>query len=97
MQQIGITNEPEVRLAKHKRSGWEVLEVRGPMPGDVTRNWERSILEALSAKSVKRASTLVAGRFDGYTEAWGVEEFEAFSIRELMELVFEVEEEKKTE
>jgi len=95
MQQIGITNEPEVRLAKHKRSGWEVIEVRGPMPGEVTRKWERSILEALSDKSIKRASTLIAGRFDGYTEAWGVDEYQAFSIRELMEIVFEMEEEKR--
>ena len=38
--QIGITNAPETRLSKHEKAGWVLLDVRGPMNGDMTRSWE---------------------------------------------------------
>lgn len=33
-QQLGVTNEPEVRLRNHSRNGWFEVEVVGPHPGD---------------------------------------------------------------
>ena len=46
-QQIGITNQPEVRLATHERVGWELIELSGPHPGEVAWQREREIRDWL--------------------------------------------------
>ena len=92
MLQIGITNNPEVRLKTHKHLGWEVIEVRGPMDGYLTRDWETSILRMLKNSG---ASLGVAGsddRFDGHTESWLETTYPVEGLRELMDLVEDFEE-----
>lgn len=84
--QIGITNVPKARLRYHKSIGWEVLEVRGPMSGDITRQWEQDILHSLKQRGVKLSPDHIA-QFSGYTEAWVQEDFPAKSLAELMQLV----------
>ena len=93
--QIGISNFPDNRLATHNASGWSVTELRGPMPGDVTRQWEQDILHALKRRGVKLAPEQIAGKFSGYTEAWIKEDFPAKSLTELMQLVHNDEETPK--
>lgn len=85
--QIGITNFPVDRLKSHKRLGWEVIELRGPMDGLVAREWETSILQMLKRHGAKLSPDEVAGKFDGYTEAWIKESFPVKGLRELMDLV----------
>ena len=92
MFQIGITNFPVDRLKSHKRSGWELREVRGPMDGHLTKNWETAILRMLKVKGADLSNSKIAGKFDGYSEAWSKSTFEAKSIRELMRLTEEFEE-----
>lgn len=92
MLQIGITNDPKTRLQSHSQLGWETLEVRGPMDGYLTRDWETSILKMLKLKGATLGDSEVAGRFDGYTEAWLEETFPAKSLRDLMDYVEELEE-----
>ena len=87
MLQIGITNVPDDRLATHKRLGWEVLEIRGPMNGDLARQWETDILRILRKKNAVVGSTEIAGRFTGYTESWLKKSYLANSLKELMNLV----------
>ena len=94
MFQIGITNNPDKRLGQHKKLGWEVLQIRGPMDGHLTQNWETSILRMLKAKSADLSNSKIAGKFDGYSEAWSKSTFEAKSIKELMKLAEEFEEVK---
>lgn len=91
MFQIGITNQPDKRLARHKSLGWEVLELRGPMDGHETAQWETAILRMLKASGADLANSKTAGKFDGYSEAWSKSSFEANSIKALMKLteVFE--------
>lgn len=91
MLQIGITNNPEDRLKDHLRLGWEVIEIRGPMDGHLTQQWETAILRMLKAKGADLANSKIAGKFDGYSEAWSKEKFEADSIRHLMTLTEEFE------
>jgi hypothetical protein len=91
MFQIGITNDPDRRIAKHKRSGWELLEVRGPIDGHLSRQWEIAILRMLKAKGADLSNGKIAGKFDGYSEAWSKATFEVSSIKELMELTDEFE------
>jgi len=87
LYQIGISNVPDNRLATHAASGWEVIDLRGPMPGDITYQWEQSILNALKLRGVSLSPEHIAGRFSGYTESWIQEDFPAKSLNELMNLV----------
>ena len=96
MYQIGITNVPETRLKKHKRLGWDVLELRGPMDGHLTQQWETAILRMLKTKGADLSNDKIAGKFDGYSEAWSKLTFEVKSIKELMRLTEEFEEETKS-
>jgi hypothetical protein len=92
MLQVGITNNPDNRLNDHKRLGWEVLEIRGPMDGHLTQQWETAILRMLKAKGADLSNAAIAGRFDGYSEAWSKATFLVESIKELMKLTEEFEE-----
>jgi hypothetical protein len=91
MYQIGITNSPDIRLKNHKNSGWELLELRGPMDGHLTQQWETAILRMLKTKGVDLSNAEIAGKFDGYSEAWSRSTFEVNSIKELMRLTEEFE------
>lgn len=42
-RQIGITGEPQRRLATHRRDGWQLIEVTAAMPGDQAAAIERQI------------------------------------------------------
>jgi len=94
MFQIGITNVPDIRLSKHSQNGWELLEIRGPMDGHLTQQWETAILRMLKAKGADLSNEKIAGKFDGYSEAWSKSTFEVSSIIELMKLTEEFEEKK---
>jgi hypothetical protein len=91
MNQVGITNDPQRRLKEHSKKGWELLEMRGPMDGHLTQQWETAILRMLKAKGVDLSNSKIAGKFDGYSEAWSKSTFEAKSIKELMRLTEEFE------
>lgn len=96
MFQIGITNAPDNRLTSHKKLGWEVLELRGPMDGHLTLQWETAILRMLKAKGADLSNSTIAGKFDGYSEAWRKSTFPVKSIKELMTLTEEFEVGKKS-
>ena len=87
LSQIGITNVPDLRLGQHKRRGWVVRELMGPMDGSLARELESGILTMLRIRGAEVAPGHVAGRFDGYTESWIEESFPASTLRELLELV----------
>jgi Zn ribbon nucleic-acid-binding protein len=91
MLKIGITNSPDRRLGKHMNSNWEVIETRGPMKGHLARSWEYSILLMLKAKGADLSNSKIAGKFDGYSEAWSKSTFEVKSIKALMRLTEEFE------
>lgn len=91
MFQVGITNFPDDRIAKHRKLGWELLELRGPIDGHLTQQWETAILRMLRAKGADLSNSKIAGKFDGYSEAWSKTTFEVTSIKELMRLTEEFE------
>ncbi len=95
MLQIGITNVPDERLNDHKKLGWEVLELRGPMDGHLTQQWETAILRMLKDKGADLSNSKIAGKFDGYSEAWSKSTFEVKSIKDLMRLTEEFEDSKR--
>jgi rRNA maturation endonuclease Nob1 len=96
MYQIGITNFPEKRIVQHQKIGWKVKEIRGPMDGHLTQDWETAILRMLKAKGADLSNSKIAGKFDGYSEAWSKSTFQAKSIIDLMQLTDEFEANKKS-
>jgi len=92
MLQIGITNYPDIRIRSHNKLGWKELEVRGPMDGHLIQQWETAILRMLRAKGADLSNEKIAGKFDGYSEAWSKSTFEVRSITELLRLTDEFEE-----
>lgn len=84
MLQIGITNNPDKRLGQHRKLGWEVLELRGPMDGHLTQEWETAILRYLKAQGADLSNSSIAGKFDGYSEAWSSTNLPIKNIKELM-------------
>ena len=94
MFQIGITNFPENRINDHLKLGWEVIEIRGPMDGHLTQEWETAILRMLRSNDADLSNSKIAGKFDGYSEAWSKSTFPVKSIKELMRLTEEFEENK---
>lgn len=86
MFQIGITNNPDKRLGQHRKLGWQIVELRGPMDGHLTQQWETAILRMLKSKGADLSNSKIAGKFDGYSEAWSKSTFEVKSIKELMHL-----------
>jgi hypothetical protein len=96
MFQIGITNFPDDRLHRHSRLGWELIELRGPMDGHLTQQWETAILRMLKAKGADLSNEKIAGKFDGYSEAWSKSTFGVSSIKELMRLTEDFEANQKS-
>jgi hypothetical protein len=84
MFQIGITNYPEDRLARHRRNGFKLLEIRGPMDGHLTAAWETAILRFLKSQGADLGNSKIGGKFDGFSESWSKSTFVVDSLRSLM-------------
>jgi hypothetical protein len=94
MLQIGISNVPDNRLGIHQKLGWQVLEIRGPMNGDLARTWETEIIRMLNRRGAKIGISDLFGRFTGYTESWLKASMPVSSLKELMNMV-EIDEQKR--
>ena len=62
------------------------------MDGHIAREWETAILRMLKHLGADLSNTKIAGKFDGYSEAWSKSTFEVKSIKELMRLTEKYEE-----
>ena len=89
LYQIGISNTPKDRLRQHELSGWETLELRGPMDGGYTQKLERDSLKALKKRNAKFANKAGIEKFDGYTEAWTKASLNVTSIKQILDWVYE--------
>ena len=95
MLQVGITNDPETRLATHRRSGWEPRDLRGPMDGPLAQEWESSILRMLRSSGVELTPSGVSDQPERTFnvrrrgEAWWIDEYDVVSLRELMDVVLD--------
>jgi hypothetical protein len=89
MFQIGITNFPDDRLGRHERSGWEVLELRGPMDGQLTQKLETDCLHALEKRGAILGHKAGIDKFDGYSEAWTKKSLNVTSIKQILDWVYE--------
>jgi hypothetical protein len=85
LYQIGITNVPEDRLNRHKKNGFELLEIRGPMDGHTAREIETLILRFLKLQNAELSPEHIAGKFDGYSESWTIDSYKVNSLKELID------------
>ena len=89
MLQIGITNFPDQRLKTHKRGGWEVIELRGPMDGHLTQKLETDCLHTLEKRGAVLGHKAGIEKFDGYSEAWTKQSLNVTSIKQILDWVYE--------
>jgi hypothetical protein len=89
MLQIGITNYPNDRLKNHKRGGWEVIELRGPMDGHHTQKLETDCLHTLEKRGAILGHKAGIDSFDGYSEAWNKASLNVTSIKQMLDWVYE--------
>ncbi len=89
MFQIGISNFPKKRLSSHKRRGWDVIELRGPMDGHLTQQLETNCLHALEKRGAILGHKAGIDKFDGYSEAWTKESLNVSSIKQILDWVYE--------
>ena len=89
MFQVGISNVPNSRLGKHSKRGWDVLEVRGPMKGQLAKHLESAILLSLERRGAILGSKAGLEKFDGYSEAWTKSSLMVSNIRQLLDWVYE--------
>ena len=87
MLQIGISNVPKDRLKTHKKNGWDVLDLRGPMDGHDTYRWEQDILLYLISTNADFVAGEIQGKFTGFTESWIQDSHPITSIKMLMDEV----------
>ncbi len=95
LHQIGISNVLNERLKTHRNLGWVVVDTRGPLQGDVTYQWEQSIIRTLKMAGAIFDAEQVAGKFTGYSESWRKDSYPAEKITALMELVNDFEDQAK--
>ncbi len=73
-QQVGVSNEPEIRLKNHARNGWNEVEVVGPFPGDQVLATEKAFKKWLRKE---------VGLVSGTHENWFTARLEVQSLAEL--------------
>jgi hypothetical protein len=89
MFQIGISNFPVKRLSQHGRRGWDVIELRGPMNGQLTQKLETECLHALEKRGAVLGHKAGIEKFDGYSEAWTKASLNVASITQILDWVYE--------
>ena len=87
--QIGITNYPENRLSSHKKLGWEVVDIRGPSDGHLTRQLETDALRMLAARGAVFANDTDIAKFDGWSESWTRTSLPVQNLANIISLIYE--------
>lgn len=86
LTQIGITNFPQQRLARHRESGWKLLNLVQPISGNETRRIETELKRWFRSEGIPVGYKPDGSKFDGYTESWPEQELFISSIYELCQL-----------
>jgi hypothetical protein len=84
LQQFGITNRPEGRLALHQKNGWELLSVMGPASGVWIVETETALGRFFSDKGILLPRDY-PDKFDGYSESWHSDELSFSTCAEMLE------------
>ena len=88
--QVGLTNHPDNRLNDHRRTGFsEVLDVRGPMKGELAQTLETRILRALKTRGANFSNVGGGPKFDGYSESWTRTSLSVNNLKQILEWVHE--------
>lgn len=90
--QVGLTNNPESRLNDHRRTGFsEVLDIRGPMKGELAQTLETQMLRVLKSRGADFSNASGGPKFDGYSEAWTKTSLNVINLKQILGWVHEEE------
>jgi hypothetical protein len=89
--QVGITNDPKKRIATHKRSGWEFLEIYGPVSGDIAQQLESQIVRLLERSGANMRNKKGLQQEFKRTEAWVKSSYPISNLRNLLKLARDAE------
>ena len=84
LQQFGITNKPKVRLAKHRKNGWEVINIIGPADGVWIVETETALGRFFRDKGLLLPRDY-PDKFDGYSESWRSDQLSFSTCAEMLE------------
>ncbi len=84
LQQFGITNVPDKRIAIHRRNGWDLLDVIGPADGYWVVDTETALKDFFKSRGVL-LSRDYEHKFDGFTESWDSSSLKFNSVAEMLE------------
>jgi hypothetical protein len=83
LQQFGISNVPEKRVAHHKKNGWEVLDVIGPADGIWILEIETALKRFFRAEKLSLPKDY-PDKFDGYSESWDSTEVQFSTAKDML-------------
>jgi hypothetical protein len=84
LQQFGITNYPDDRVGRHRKNGWDVLDVVGPADGVWIVETETALGHFFKAKGLLLPRDY-PDKFDGFTESWRSNELAFSTCAEMLE------------
>ncbi len=89
--QIGKTNNPNERLRRHTRNGWEPIDLTQPLDGHLVSKLEQDIMKMLKGQGANfsEAEQIMGPQMTGRTEAWVMESVPVFTLKELRRMLHE--------
>jgi hypothetical protein len=74
-----------MRIKQHKKIGFELIELRGPIDGQKAQELETALLRYLKSQKADLSPDHVAGKFDGYSESWTIDSYKVNNLKELID------------
>lgn len=91
LMQVGITNDPKMRIATHKRVGWDFREIYGPISGDVAQHLESQIVRLLERSGASMRNKKGLQQDFKRTEAWVKSSYPISNLKNLLKLARDAE------
>lgn len=95
LQQFGISNFPDRRLATHKKNHWEVLDVIGPADGLWILETETALKRFFRYKKVLLPPDY-GDKFDGFSETWDSSALQFTKITDMLEALRQFEDDQSS-
>ena len=78
---------PDDRVGEHRRSGWELVDIRKYDDGALCAATETAALDALKTRGANLGQPGINRKFSGYTEAWSTATLELEGLPQLLEWI----------
>lgn len=86
---VGITNNPTIRFGRHRKYGWEPLDISPALLGAQALRHEQAFLRHLDALGVPRGKRGSGGTEPGFTETWNLADYPVTAVDQIISAVAE--------